>query len=126
MSARRDDEGRLRELYAVVAETLSQIEELGFTEEQFKHPSDVCEELVADGLIARVLRVTEEAGCLSEDIEPYGIPVRSCRDMRNIIAHTYWRVDKDIIWHALIDEFPHMKAAAERYADDKGISLGAR
>ena len=123
MSGRGDDTARVCEIYAVVVQTLRQVVESGVTASSFMEPRTAVEELVADGLIARVLRVTEEAGNLSEDLEKYGIPVGACRGMRNIIAHTYWRVDRAVVWQALAEDFPAVRDACERYARDKGFDL---
>lgn len=89
MSARHDDTLRIQEMHRIICETLDYLRELSITYDSFTCPQNPQEELMADGLIARVLRVTEEAGSLSAAAEPFGIPVKSCRDMRNIIAHTY-------------------------------------
>lgn len=124
MSARKDDPARVCEILEVIVSTQRQIEELGLTGDAFIHPSNAAEELMADGLVSRVLRVTEETGCLSSDLEQYGVPVRSARDMRNIIAHTYRRVDRVAIWQTVVEDFPSIRAACERYCTDRGIALG--
>jgi uncharacterized protein with HEPN domain len=37
------------------------------------------------------------------------IPWRKIRGLRNIVAHVYWEVDYDIIWHVVTVEIPGLK-----------------
>ena len=68
MNARSDDLSRLQEIYDVVMQTKRQMSALGFTKDRFVAPATDADDLIAEGIMNRVLRVTEEAGKLSEDI----------------------------------------------------------
>lgn len=62
MSAKESDLLRIQEIYDVVTQTQAQVKELGLSKEQFISPKSARDELIAEGLVNRVFRVTEE-GC---------------------------------------------------------------
>ena len=70
---------------------------LGFTKDRFVAPATDADDLIAEGIMNRVLRVTEEAGKLSEDIAvEYGFDRHAVTGVRNRLAHAYGEVDRDI------------------------------
>ncbi|WP_304426301.1 DUF86 domain-containing protein [uncultured Adlercreutzia sp.] len=123
MSAKPNDALRIQEMYDVATQTLAQFEDLGLTEERFLNPTSAQEDLVADGLVNRVLRVTEEGGKLSEELAEYGFEMREMSALRNRIAHAYGTVDKAIVWQVLVEEFPALVESCERYCEDQGLYL---
>ncbi len=121
MSAKLNDILRIQEIYDVATQTLEQFESIGLTKAQFLHPGDAREDLIAEGLVNRVLRVTEEGGRLSEVFSAYGFEMREMSGLRNRIAHAYGTVDKAIVWEVLNDEFPALVQSCERYCEDNGL-----
>lgn len=123
MSAKANDAQRIQEIYDVATQTLAQFEDLGLTEEQFLNPTTAQEDLLADGLVNRVLRVTEEGGKLSEEFAEYGFEMREMSALRNRIAHAYGTIDKAIVWQVLVEEFPALVESCERYCEEQGLYL---
>lgn len=123
MSAKANDAQRIQEIYDVATQTLAQCEDLGLTEEQFLNPTTAQEDLVADGLVNRVLRVTEEGGKLSEEFAEYGFEMREMSALRNRIAHAYRTIDKAIVWQVLVKEFPALVESCKHYCEEQGLYL---
>lgn len=98
---------------------------LGFTKDRFVAPATDADDLIAEGIMNRVLRVTEEAGKLSEDIAvEYGFDRHAVTGVRNRLAHAYGEVDRDIIWSVVTEDFDALLEACIRYCEDKGFDLG--
>ena len=123
MSARKDDLGRIQEIYDTVAKTLEQIEGSGFSHDRFVRPETIEDDLMAEGLLNRVFRVSEEGGALSGAFERYGFPLHEMSGMRNILAHAYGEIDREIAWKVIEVDFPDLLCACERYCEDAGVSL---
>lgn len=79
----------------------------------------------ADGIFMCVFRVAEEAGNMSERTKTAypGIPWKAIRGMRNIFAHDYGKLDRAIVWSAVVDDFSVLKAFCVQYAKDRGFDL---
>ena len=93
MNAKRTDLSKIQEIYDVVLQTQRQMNALGFSKEQFLQPSNDQEDLIAEGVMNRVFRVTEEAGRLSMELaERYGFDTVAIRGVRNRLAHAYGRL----------------------------------
>lgn len=124
MSAKRDDYAKIQEIYDVATETLRQIEALGFTRERFLEPTDDADDLIAEGILNRVLRATEEAGHVSEATAlRYGFDRAAVNGVRNRLAHAYGEVDRQIIWSVLAEDFPQLVRACREFCEDRGIEL---
>lgn len=124
MSAKRNELARIQEIYDVATQTLSQMEELGFTEERFLEPKGAEDDLIAEGILNRVLRVTEEAGHIEDGVaRQYGFDRRGAVDVRNRLAHAYGEVDREIIWQVLTEDFKVLISACHAYCDDQGLEL---
>ena len=124
MSAKVEEASSIQEIYDIVLQTQSEIEEIGFTEEAFKHPRTAVENLIAEGIMNRVLRITEEVGHLSESVsQEYGFERRGAVGVRNRLAHAYGEVDRQIIWDVVSNDFDALLAGCLRYCDDRGIDL---
>lgn len=123
MSAKMSDALRVQEIFDVATQTLEQLESLGFTQDRFVDSSGAADDLIVEGLINRVLRVTEEGGKLSAPFSAYGFEMREMSGLRNRLAHAYGTIDKDIVWQVLEDEFPKIVRACEQYAEDNGLYL---
>ncbi len=90
MSAKHDDWARLQEIYDVVRETRIQMEQIGFTKERFLDPENAQDDLISEGLMNRVFRVTEEVGHLSDEVaRRYGFDRQGVLGVRNRLAHAY-------------------------------------
>lgn len=124
MSAKRSDLARIQEIYSVATQTLSQMEAVGFCRDRFLEPSGPQDDLMAEGILNRVLRVTEEAGHISDEIaRAYGFDRRGAVDVRNRLAHAYGEVDREIIWQVLTEDFGALIGACRSYCDDHGYEL---
>ena len=123
MSAKESDLLRIQEIYDVATQTQAQVEELGFSRGQFVSPKSARDELIAEGLINRVFRVTEEGCKLSGLFAEYGFDRRAMNGIRNRLAHAYGTIDMDIVRDVLEVEFPKLADACVRYCEDEGIDL---
>lgn len=123
MSAKMSDALRVQEIFDVATQTLEQLGAVGLTRARFVNPVGAADELIVEGLVNRVLRVTEEGGKLSAPFAAYGFEMREISGLRNRLAHAYGTVDRDIVWHVLQDEFPKVVRACEQYAEDNGLYL---
>ena len=124
MNAKRTDLSKIQEIYDVVLQTQRQMNALGFSKEQFLQPSNDQEDLIAEGVMNRVFRVTEEAGRLSMELaERYGFDTVAIRGVRNRLAHAYGEVDREIIWTIIEREFPLLLDSCRRFCEDEGLSL---
>ncbi len=72
MIARKSDCLRAQEVLDAISETNERIKAFGITEDQFLHANDVRTRALADSLLMCALRVTEEAGKLSERSQRLG------------------------------------------------------
>lgn len=52
------------------------------------------------------------------------IPWRAIHGMRNIFAHDYGRLDRRLVWNAVVDDFPVLKSFCRAYAADHALDLG--
>ena len=124
MSAKHDDWARLQEIYDVVRETRIQMEQIGFTKERFLDPENAQDDLISEGLMNRVFRVTEEAGHLSDEVaRRYGFDRQGVLGVRNRLAHAYGEVDREIIWSVIEEDFDELLDACRRYCADNDIEL---
>ena len=123
MSAKESDLLRIQEIYDVVTQTQAQVKELGLSKEQFTSPKTARDELIAEGLVNRVFRVTEEGCKLSGLFAEYGFELHAMSGIRNRLAHAYGTIDMGIVWDVLEIEFPKLVDACVRYCEDEGIDL---
>lgn len=124
MSAKSTDLGRIQEIYDVITQTKCQIESVGLTKDVFLNPGDDVADLIAEGVMNRVLRVTEEAGRVSEAVSTkYGFDSAGARGVRNRLAHVYGDVDREIVWQVIEDDFDTLLQACQAYCEDEGIEL---
>ena len=121
MSARSDDLARIQEIYDVVVRTQSQLDALGFTRERFLDPQNDADDLLAEGFMNRVLRVTEEVGRISDNVaRQYGFDMRGASGVRNRLAHAYMEVDREIVWQMLNEEFGVLLGACQKLLRRQG------
>ena len=124
MSAKPNDLGRIQEIFDVVTQTQRQIGELGFTRERFLNPASTEDDLISEGIINRVLRVTEEDGKISDEVSrAYGFDTRGAAGVRNRLAHAYGEVDREILWEVISEDFDELLSSCHAYCDDKGFEL---
>lgn len=124
MSAKRADYARVQEIYDVVTETQRQIASLAFTKNRFCAPKNDVDDLIAEGIMNRVFRATEEAGHITEEAALcYGFDRAGVNGVRNRLAHAYGEVDRAIIWSVIEHDFPELLAACQRFCADKGLEL---
>ena len=66
------------------------------------------------------LRVTEEAGKLSEKAQRLHpeIEWRGIVGMRNYLAHDYGNVDRAVVWDAVTSEFPALARVCDQIIDE--------
>lgn len=125
MSAMSDDLSRVQEIHDIITHTQEQLRSLEFTKERFEKPESDSDDLIAEGLMNRVFRVTEEAGRMSpEAAGAYGFDTRGARGVRNRFAHVYGEVDRGIVWEVIENDFPNLLESCARYCEDKGVDLG--
>ena len=126
MSARSNDLSRIQEIYDIIVQTQEQLSSLQFTEERFLDPQDDTDDLLAEGFMNRVFRVTEELGHIEDTVaQKYGFDTRGAKGVRNRLAHVYGEVDKQIVWKVLAEEFDEIEAACRQYGADLGINIAS-
>lgn len=124
MSAKSTNLGRVQEIFDVITQTRRQIKAIGLTKEAFLEPVDDAEDLIAEGIMNRVLRITEEAGRIDDETAiQYGFDSAGARGVRNRLAHVYGDVDKEIIWQVVEEDFETLLRACRAYCDDEGVEL---
>lgn len=124
MSAKSTDLARVQEVYDVVRQTQEQMRKLVFTKERFLNPTNDVDDLIAEGLMNRAFRITEEAGKISTDVAArYGFDTRGASGVRNCLAHAYMEVDREIIWQVLHEDCDALLVACRAYCDDMGVDL---
>lgn len=124
MSAKASDFARVQEIYDIIKLTQRQIAGLGITATRFKEPANDADELIAEGIMNRVFRLTEEAGALSDEaLERYDFDRRSIKGVRNRLAHAYGDVDRDIVWQVIVEDFDKLIEGCCHYCEDYGLEL---
>lgn len=124
MSAKQSDLGRIQEIFDVVTQTQRQMRELEFTRERFLHPASTEDDLISEGIINRVLRVSEEAGKIgNEASRTYGFDTKGASGVRNRLAHAYGEVDREILWEVISKDFDEPLASCRTFCDDRGLEL---
>ena len=124
MSAKATDLTRVQEIFNLIMETRGQMARLGITEQRFKSPESDADQLVAEAIMNRVLRITEEAGSLSDSaLAHYDFERRAIKGVRNRLAHAYGDVNADIIWQVIDEDFPVLLEGCQRYCDELGLEL---
>lgn len=90
----------------------------------FLEPQSDSDDLIGEGIMNRVLRLTEEAGRISESIaREYGFERQAASGVRNRLAHAYGEVDREIIWQVIEQDLPVLLKACRGYCDDHGLDL---
>jgi uncharacterized protein with HEPN domain len=99
----RDDPERLKDML----DAISQIEKyLIQGKDRFMQ-----DELIQTWMIHHLMIIGEAASKMSEEtrqLYPH-IPWVGTIDVRNIIAHEYFRVDLDIVWRIIANDLPSLK-----------------
>lgn len=125
MNAKATDLTRIQEIYDTVRITQAQMKAIGFTRERFTSPRDVQDELIAEGITNRVLRITEEIAHLStQTARSYGFEQALASGLRNRLAHAYGEIDFAIVWDVIEHDFGALIRSCETYCDEHGLSLG--
>lgn len=120
MSARKSDSIRAQKVLDTIGETFSRIEAYDISEERFISGDDIETRALADSLPMCVLRVTEEAGKLSDTskrLHPE-IDWRGVAGMRNYLAHDYGNVDRRMVWETVTEEFALLANACGQIAEE--------
>ncbi len=124
MSAKATDLARVQEIYDVVRQTQEQMRSLAFTKDRFLNPANDMDDLIAEGLMNRAFRITEEAGKITADVASrYGFDTRGASGVRNRLAHAYMEVDREIVWQVLHEDCAELLRACRAYCDDMGVDL---
>ena len=128
MSARQNDDLRIVEIFEVIQETRSRLNELGMDRDAFIHPSSAVVRNAVDGIHSCVFRVAEEASNLDYSTMSMfpTIPWDAVRGMRNRLAHDYRGVDSAFVWDTAHDDFDALEQVCLEYCDAKGIALRDR
>ncbi len=99
----RDDGERLRDML----EAISQIEKYAIQgKDRFTE-----DELIQTWMIHHLMIIGEAASKMTEETRQLypDIPWVGTIDIRNIIAHEYFRINLDIIWRIITNDLPSLK-----------------
>lgn len=125
MNAKKSNLGRIQEIYDIAIKTRAQINSTQFTRERFLNPTNDEDDLMAEGILNRVLRLTEELGCIEESTAAtYSLNDKGARGIRNRLAHAYGEVDREIIWDVIENDFGEIIDGCTAYCGDIGVDLG--
>lgn len=74
--------------------------------------------MIQDAVMRNLEIVGEAASKLSEETKTQmpEIPWRRVVDFRNVLIHSYWSVDPDIVWRVLSDDLPVLRESVENAA----------
>lgn len=113
MNARKADGPRAGEVIDAICEARERVKFFGLSKGEFLSAEGVRMRSVADSLLMCVLRVTEEAGKLSDEAKAAHpeIDWRGVSGMRNYLAHDYGNVDRRAVWAAIEDDFAVLEKA---------------
>lgn len=124
MSAKMSNLARIQEMHDIIIKTRRQISELGFTKERFLAPANDSDDLIAEGLLNRMLRLTEEMSNVdSVTAGQYSLDTDNARAVRNRLAHAYGNVDRGIVWEIYNDELDTILEGCRAYCEDMGVDL---
>lgn len=123
MSVPPPDARHAAEVLAAIVEARERVRHFRVSRESFLASEDVETRAVSDALLMCVLRATEEAGKLSDDVQRRYPEVswRGIRGMRNILAHDYGHVDREIVWAALEKDFLVLEHVCREVLEDEGF-----
>lgn len=125
MSAKKSDLGRIQEVYDIIAKTRSQIASTQFTKGRFLDPANDEDDLMAEGILNRVLRLTEELSHIEEAAaKKYAFNDKGARGIRNRLAHAYGEVDREIIWDVIENDFDEIIDGCTAYCENAGVGIG--
>lgn len=124
MNAKKSDLGRIQEIYDIAMKTRAQINSTQFTKERFLNPTNDEDDLMAEGILNRVLRLTEELGSVEEaTARKYPLNDKGARGVRNRLAHAYGEVDREIVWDVIENDFDEILDGCRAYCNDMGVEI---
>lgn len=106
------------------AETLEKrIRHFNVTEESFINDLSFEGDIVYDSLLMPVYTLVEDALHLSDEVMEFfpDYPWSDVRAFRNIVAHGYRRVSKEIAWKVIFEDIPQLVALLKEYAEENGF-----
>lgn len=124
MSAKKSELGRIQEVFDIVIKTRAQIANTQFTKERFINPPNDADDLMAEGILNRVLRLTEELGNIEDaTAQKYSLNGKGARGIRNRLAHAYGEVDREIVWGVIENDFDEILEGCRAYCEDMGVEI---
>ena len=119
MSARKSDALRATDVLDAIHESRARIEVLGIDESLFLRDDSIHMRIAADSLLMCALRVTEEAGKLSDRAKGQHPEVdwRGIAGMRTFLAHDYGHIDRKAVWNAIVYEFDGLERACREIVE---------
>lgn len=106
------------------AETLEKrIEHFKVTEDSFVNDISFEGDIVYDSLLMPVYTLVEDALQLSDEVMEYFPDYlwSNVRAFRNIVAHGYRRVSKEIAWKVISEDIPQLAVLLKEYAEENGF-----
>lgn len=88
----------------------------GTTRDSFINDGSEAGLLAYDAIMILVLQIVEDAGMLSDDLKESlpNQPWRNIKGFRNLLAHVYYQVDKEMAWDIVSRDIPALcEALAE-------------
>lgn len=123
MSGHKGDSQRAMEVLEAINEARARVDALGLDEQAFLKDDTIQMRIAADSLLMCTLRITEEAGNLSDQSKEAfpSIDWRGISGMRTFLAHDYGRIDRKIVWNAIAHEFDDLEKVCKQILEDAGI-----
>lgn len=118
------DKQRLQHIILHCEDALSYIERFGNSFDTF-----VSDKAYFNSVYMSLFQIGEMAGNLTPgfvDRTKKDIPWRNIKGMRNIIAHEYGEIDKEVIWNTLTENIPVLLTfCRETLAKEKSMDRGS-
>ena len=106
------------------AETLEKrIKHFKVSEDSFVNDISFEGHIVYDSLLMPVYTLVEDVLHLSDEVMEFfpNYPWSDVRAFRNIVAHGYRRVRKEIAWKVISEDIPQLVALLKDYAEENGF-----
>lgn len=106
---------RVKRMLSLEEKLARRIELTGTTRASFIDGTSEQEEMVYDALMVLVLQIVEDATRLSDETTNLlpEHPWKNIRGFRNILAHAYAQVDKELAWDVLARDIPALCRSLE-------------
>lgn len=112
----RESIDRIRDILAAIKRIEKRTAEVNFSEFE-------ANDTIANACLYDFMIIGEAAINIDTELKTYysQIPGRLMGDMRNVIAHEYFQVELDIVWHTIQNYLPPLIPQLEAILQQEGV-----